>query len=514
MLKMFRSWGVRAILRRQSIITSELAMTKSRNRELPLVAIVGRPNVGKSTLFNRLIGERRAIVGDEPGITRDRIYGEAEWNGQRFAMVDTGGIVPDDEAVIPANIFRQAAVAIDEAVNLIWVVDARKGVTPLDEELVHLLRETGKRVFVAANKVDSARLEDEASDFHRFGFAEVFPISAEHGNGIGDMLDALAEEIKTRGRGDAETRGRSPTTSEGVDESSRQDAKTQSDAERDSRPTAREGSKEINLAIVGRPNVGKSSLLNRLLGEERAIVSPVAGTTRDSVDTLLKTDAQTFRIIDTAGIRRKGKTTAMAEKLSVIMARKSLERADVAIVLLDAEEGVTALDAAIAGYAVEAGCSIILALNKWDLLADKDSSAGAHFERKLRDSMKFLSWAPVVTTSALTGQRVQKLLPVAVRAKAARNLRIPTSRLNEFFEREVKSGVTPAKTFRGSRLHVQYITQTAVRPPTFVVFTAGGKAGLHFSFVRHLENRLREEFDFFGTPIRIIERHKSRKRRH
>jgi len=509
MLKMFRSWGVRAILRRQSIITSELAMTKSRNRELPLVAIVGRPNVGKSTLFNRLIGERRAIVGDEPGITRDRIYGEAEWNGQRFAMVDTGGIVPDDEAVIPANIFRQAAVAIDEAVSLIWVVDARKGVTPLDEELVHLLRETGKRVFVAANKVDSARLEDEASDFHRFGFAEVFPISAEHGNGIGDMLDALAETIETRTRGVTETRGVSepPALAGGP-------VPTGKDAGEPQAGMPALQPREINLAIVGRPNVGKSSLLNRLLGEERAIVSPVAGTTRDSVDTLLKTDAQTFRIIDTAGIRRKGKTTAMAEKLSVIMARKSLERADVAIVLLDAEEGVTALDAAIAGYAVEAGCSIILALNKWDLLADKDSSAGAHFERKLRDSMKFLSWAPVVTTSALTGQRVQKLLPVAVRAKAARNLRIPTSRLNEFFEREVKSGVTPAKTFRGSRLHVQYITQTAVRPPTFVVFTAGGKAGLHFSFVRHLENRLREEFDFFGTPIRIIERHKSRKRRH
>ncbi len=487
-------------------------MTKSRNRELPLVAIVGRPNVGKSTLFNRLIGERRAIVGDEPGITRDRIYGEAEWNGQRFAMVDTGGIVPDDEAVIPANIFRQAAVAIDEAVALIWVVDARKGVTPLDEELAQLLRGTGKPVLVAANKVDAARLEDEATDFHRFGFAEVFPISAEHGNGIGETLDELVGVIKTRGRGDAEPRGSSPTVSEGAEEAA---TRGHGDAETRGRsPTGRGGSKEIKLAIVGRPNTGKSSLLNRLLGEERAIVSPVAGTTRDSVDTLLKTDEQTFRIIDTAGIRRKGKTIAMAEKLSVIMARKSLERADVAIVMLDAEEGVTALDATIAGYAVEAGCSIILALNKWDLLADKDSSAGARFERKLRDQMKFLSWAPVVTTSALTGQRVQKLLPLAVRAKAARNLRVPTSRLNDFFEREVrqKSGVTPAKTFRGSRLHVQYITQTGVRPPTFIVFTAGGKAGLHFSFVRHLENRMREQFDFFGTPIRIVERHKSRNR--
>jgi GTP-binding protein len=472
-------------------------LIKNKDKSLPLVAIVGRPNVGKSTLFNRLIGQRRAIVGDEPGITRDRIYGEADWNGQRFALVDTGGIVPDDEAVIPANIFKQAAVAIDEAAALVWVVDARKGVTPLDEELVRLLRGTGKPVLVAANKVDSASLESDASDFHRFGFTDVFPVSAEHGNGVGELLDVLAEAIRTRRRVDAETRGSSPTEREGAaDEASALPVR------------------ELRLAIVGRPNVGKSSLLNRLLGEERAIVSPVAGTTRDSVDTLLKTDEQTFRIIDTAGIRRKGKPTAMAEKLSVMMARKSLERADVAIVVLDADEGVTALDAAIAGYAVEAGCSIILGLNKWDLLSDKDASAGARFERKIRDHMKFLSWAPVVTTSALSGQRVVKLLPLAVRANAARGVRIPTSRLNDFFEREVKqrSGVTPARTFRGSRLHVQYITQTGVRPPTFVVFTAGGKAGLHFSFLRHLENRMRDEFDFFGTPIKFVERHKSRKR--
>ena len=467
-------------------------MAKSKTRELPLIAIVGRPNVGKSTLFNRLIGERRAIVGDEPGITRDRIYGEADWNGERFALVDTGGIVPDDEAVIPANIFKQAAVAIDESAALVWVVDARKGVTPLDEELARLLRERGKPVLLAANKVDAARLEDEATDFHRFGFEHVFPVSAEHGSGIGEMLDLIVEQLHV--------------TADIAERATGKDA---------GEPQAgMPALREIRLAIVGRPNVGKSSLLNRLLGEERAIVSPIAGTTRDSVDTLLKTDEQTFRIIDTAGIRRKGKTTAMAEKLSVVMAKKSLERADVAIVLLDAEQGITALDATIAGYAVEAGCSIILVLNKWDLVESKDPASGARFERKVREEMKFLSWAPVVTTSALTGQRVQKLLPLVNRANATRNVRIPTSRLNEFFEREVrqKSGVTPARTFRGSRLHVQYITQTSVRPPTFVVFTAGGKAGLHFSFLRHLENRMREQFDFFGTPIRIIERHKSRKR--
>lgn len=460
-------------------------MPDSQEKVLPLVAIVGRPNVGKSTLFNRLIGERRSIVGDEPGITRDRIYGESRWNGKPFALVDTGGIVPDDEALIPSNIFKQAGVAIDEAVALIWVVDARKGITSLDEELARLLRATGKRVLVAANKTDSARLESDAGEFHGFGFSDVFPVSAEHGNGIGDMLDSLAENLQ----------GSSPA---GQEEDSPEGAKMP---------------RELRLAIVGRPNVGKSSLLNRLMGEERAIVSPVAGTTRDTVDTLLKTKTQTFRIIDTAGIRRKGKTTEMAEKLSVMMAKKSLERADVAIVLLDAEQGIAALDATIAGYAVEAGCSIILALNKWDLLEGKDTASGARFERKVREEMKFLSWAPVVTTSALTGQRVQKILPLAAKANAARNMRVPTSRLNEFFETEIrqKSGITPAKSYKGSRLHVQYITQTNVRPPTFVVFTSGGKAGLHFSFVRHLENRMREQFDFFAAPIKIIERHKSRK---
>ena len=467
-------------------------MARSKQTESPLVAIVGRPNVGKSTLFNRLIGERRSIVGDEPGITRDRIYGEGEWNDVRFALVDTGGIVPDDEAVIPANILRQASFAIDEARALIWVVDARKGVTPLDEELARLLRGTGKRVIVAANKADAAHLESDAGEFHSFGFDDVFPISAEHGNGIGEMLDTLAGSV------------RSPTVREG-----NRGEETGKNAV--ASPAVM---RELQLAIIGRPNVGKSSLLNRLLGEERAIVSPVAGTTRDSVDTILKTPDQTFRIIDTAGIRRKGKTTAMAEKLSVVMARKALERADVAIVVVDAEQGIAALDAAIAGYAVEAGCSIILAINKWDAVENKETGTASAFERRLRDQMKFLSWGEVVTISALTGQRTPKLLPLAIHANKARRTRIATSRLNEFFEREVKrkSGITPAKTHKGSRLHVQYITQTGVRPPTFVVFTSGGKAGLHFSFLRHLENRLREEFDFFATPIRIIERHKSRNR--
>jgi len=454
---------------------------------LPLVVVVGRPNVGKSTLFNRLVGERRSIVGDEPGITRDRIYGESEWAGRRFSLVDTGGIVPDETAVIPANIFRQAEVAIKEAAVLVWVVDARAGVTSLDEELARLLRTTGKTVVVAANKTDVQKLEADAGEFHRFGFDEVVPISAEIGDGVAELLDALVEHLP----GDEEVVG------EGGEEGEAR-------------------SREVRLAIVGRPNVGKSSILNRLLGEERVIVSPVAGTTRDAVDTVLRSGGRDFRLVDTAGIRRKGKTEEMAEKLSVVMARRSLERADVAVVVVDAVEGVAALDANIAGYAVEAGCSVLLAVNKWDALAGKDTHTASEFERDLRFKMKFLEWAPVVTISALTGQRVSNLLPLALRADEARRRRIPTSQLNEFFERVSQSGrapTAPAPVKGGqSRLHVQYVTQVGVRPPAFVVFTAGGRPGLHFSYERFLQNRLREEFDFFATPLRIIERHKKKKR--
>ena len=449
-----------------------------------LVAIVGRPNVGKSTLFNRLIGERRAIVGDEPGITRDRIYGEVEWGGKKFSLIDTGGIVPDDDAVIPANIFKQAGMAIDEAEVLIWVVDARAGVTQLDEELAALLRSTGKRVVVAANKTDSSRLESDSGEFYRFGFEEVFAVSAEQGIGVGDLLDAVLELLNT---GDVLPHEEAPEK------------------------------RELRLAIVGRPNVGKSSLLNRILGEDRVIVSPVAGTTRDAIDTVLQTPERTFRLIDTAGIRRKGKTDEMAEKLSVIMARKSLERADVAIVLVDAVEGVTALDANIAGYALDAGCSIIIAVNKWDEVQDKETNTANEFERELRDKMKFLEWAPVITISALTGQRVERILPLVLKADQARNRRVQTSQLNDFFEKAIaqpRGGIAPSPAKGGmSRLRIQYLTQAGVRPPTFVVFTSGGKPGLHFSYERYLVNRLREEFDFFATPLRIIEKHKKYSRR-
>ncbi|MEZ5425261.1 MAG: ribosome biogenesis GTPase Der [Pyrinomonadaceae bacterium] len=451
------------------------------NMSSPLVAIIGRPNVGKSTLFNRLTGSRKSIVGNEPGITRDRIYGSVEWKAKNFELVDTGGIVPDDEAIIPANIFKQAANAIAQAQTIIWVVDARAGVTPLDQEISVFLRNIGKPVFIAANKAESRKVEEEAGEFHLFGF-ELVPISAEQGNNIGDLLDQVFEVLQFDER------------------------------------LAEEDRNEIKLAIIGRPNVGKSSLLNKLLGEERVIVSPIAGTTRDSVDTSLTVDGQKFLLIDTAGIRRKGKTTEMAEKLSVIMARKSLDRADVAVLVIDAVEGVSHLDASIAGYALESGCSLIIAVNKWDALEEKETGTASEFERNLRYKLKFLDWAPVVTISALTGQRVSRLLPIVVKANEARNRRIPTSKLNQFFEENISQpkvggGAAPGKGGR-VRLHVQFITQSGIRPPFFVIFTSGGagKAGLHFSYLRYIENRLRENFDFFATPIRLKERHKRTKK--
>ncbi|MGH9753613.1 MAG: ribosome biogenesis GTPase Der [Blastocatellia bacterium] len=440
--------------------------------ELPVVAIIGRPNVGKSTLFNRLIGVRRSIVGDIPGMTRDRIYGEAEWQNRAFRVVDTGGIVPDDEAVIPANIFKQARAAIDEASLLLFVVDAREGITPVDEELAQRLRALRKPIFVVANKADTARIGDFAGEFHRFGYEDVFPISAEHGGGLGDLLDAMLERLPA------------------VEVAERKRS-------------------EINVAVIGRPNVGKSSLINKLLGEERVIVSHIPGTTRDAVDSVFEApvgendEAVRLRLIDTAGIRRKGKTTGMEEKLSVVMARKHIERADVALILIDAIEGVTALDANIAGYAHEAGRSVIIVVNKWDAV-EKDSYTVYQYEEKIRDAMKFLDYAPIIFISALTGQRVVKLPDLIKRANDARNMRIPTAQLNKFFEEHLEQ---PRATMSGkSRLKVLYLTQAGTRPPTFVVFTSGAKTKLHFSYERYLINRLRETFDFYATPIRVKQR--------
>jgi GTPase len=442
---------------------------------LPLVAIIGRPNVGKSTLFNRLIGSRRAIVGNLPGITRDRIYGQAEWRGRSFRVVDTGGIIPDDEALIPSKIIEQARTAIDEASLLLFIVDVRDGIAPLDEELAKMLRTINRSVLVVANKADTARVAEEASEFHLFGYEDVFPISAEHGAGVGELLDAIVERL--------------PVT----------EVKS---GERD----------EIHVAIIGRPNVGKSSLTNRLLGEERVIVTPLPGTTRDAVDSVYEAESEgdkiRLRLIDTAGIRRKGKTHEMAEKLSVVMARRHIERADVVLLVIDAIEGVTALDANIAGYAHEAGRSIIIVVNKWDVV-DKDTYTVKKYEEKIREEMKFLEYAPVVFISALTGQRVLKLPGLIARANRARNLRIPTGALNQFFREHLEQ---PRATISSrSRLKVLYLTQAGIRPPTFILFTSGTKTRIHFSYERYLINRLRESFDFFATPIRIKQRSRARK---
>jgi GTPase len=449
---------------------TEQADVEPQQQELPTVVILGRPNVGKSTLFNKLTGSRRSIVGDESGITRDRIYGRAEWRGREFQLVDTGGIIPDDKELIPSNILSQARTALDEASLILLVVDARVGITPLDEELAELARLTSKPVFVAANKVDTSRLEADAAEFERWGFAGVFPISAEHGDGVGDLLDAAldllpAHEVSERPRN------------------------------------------EIRLAVVGRPNVGKSSLVNRLTGEERVIVSPIPGTTRDAIDTEIQFAGTAFRLIDTAGIRRKGKPELIAEKVSVVMARQHLEQADVAVLLIDAIEGPTALDATIGGYAHEAGASLIIAVNKWDAV-ERNSDTTKLFEARIRDMMKFADYAPIAFVSAKSGLRVTKLLELARHAFEERAKRISTSELNKFFERHLDQprATTPSKyPFR-----VLYITQGATRPPTFVVFTSSRspRAKLHFSYERYLINRLREQFGFFATPIRIKQRRK------
>ena len=473
--------------------------------ELPVVAIVGRPNVGKSTLFNRLTRSRRSIVGDEPGITRDRIYGEYDWAGRSFRLVDTGGIVPDDPELIPQEIFRQARVALDEADALILVVDVRTELASPDYDLVRLLIRGGKPVFLAVNKAEGDAMSAAAENFRQLGLREVFPISSEHGLGIGELLDAIAAAI--------------PETPSTVHEPRSTDHEPRSTV-REPLPTnpdpltttphrthAEFQPDETSIAIIGRPNVGKSTLLNALTGTERAIVSPVAGTTRDAVDELVDFEGARFRFVDTAGIRRKGKTKLMAEKLSVVMARRHLEAADVALLVLDATEGVTSSDATIGGYAHESGRSVIIVVNKWDAVtthrtdgkppADRDI-----FERQLRSVLKYLSYAPVLFLSAkeASGPRdktMARLLREVQTVAAERRKRVTTGQMNRFLERVdfQRAPVPMAK-----RIRIFYMTQAAVAPPTFVLFTDRA-VELHFAFKRFLENQIRESFGFQGTPI-------------
>jgi GTPase len=455
------------------------------NSKLPSIVIVGRPNVGKSTLFNRLTGMRRSIVTDEPGITRDRIYGAAHWEGRPFEVVDTGGIVPEDKAGIPGEILRQARLAIANATRVVQVVDGRTGPLPLDADLSRLLRRAGKPPVIAVNKIDHPQQAGAAAQFYTLG-DEIFPVSAEHGFGIDSMLDALTAEFP---RGDAQ----------------------------EPRP-------DVSIAIIGRPNVGKSTLLNQLVGQDRAIVSPESGTTRDTVDTVIDRGGRFYRFLDTAGIRRKGKTKLVAEKLSVVMAKRHLERADIALMVIDASVGVTSHDATIASYAEQSGRSIIVVMNKWDLALEAARAKSAHekpggkhsfptpekllsqYEPMVRNKLKFLDYAPVVFLSALTGERTGKLYALIDRVAEARNRRISTGELNRWLAKvDLERGTSPARR----KVKIYYVTQTGTAPPRFVLFT-NQTGPLHFSYQRFLENRLRSAFDFTGTPIRFTLRLKKR----
>ena len=456
---------------------------------LPLLAIVGRPNVGKSTLFNRLVGARRAIVGDEPGITRDRLYGEADWNGRGLRVVDTGGIIPEDKEFIPSEIFRQARVALEEASAIVMVVDGRTELASPDIELARLLIRTGKPLVLAVNKIDNVKQEPYAEDYRRLGIKELIPISAENGNGLVELLEHVLQYMPEP----------APEPRTGPSESRANDEEAAEEQEPEPR--------ETKVAIIGRPNVGKSTLLNALTGTGRAIVSPIAGTTRDAVDELVERDGKIYRFIDTAGIRRKGKTELMAEKLSVVMARKHLETADVALVIIDAVDGVTASDATIAGYAHESGRSVIIVINKWDLVTTartdgKPPAERSIYEEQARRHLKFLSYAPIVFVSASTGQNVAKLYSTLELVARERRKRIGTGEMNRFLSHvDFERASVPVS----KRVKIYYMTQAAVAPPTFILFTDRA-VKLHFSYERFLENQIRAAFGFVGTPIWIKNR--------
>ncbi len=421
--------------------------------------------MGKSTLFNAILKSRRAIVGDEPGITRDRIYGQAMHRRRPFELVDTGGIIPDDAGMIPGQIFKQARVALEKAAHIIFLIDGRAEITGIDRELAKLLRKTGKPVTLAVNKIDSPRREDLTHEFHELGFEHVFPISAEHQLGIAELLDHVTEGFP---------------------------------AEEKPEEAAEAAPARIKVAIIGRPNVGKSTLLNALTGTERAIVSPVAGTTRDAVDETVLHGGVEYVFVDTAGIRRKGKTKRMAEKLSIVMARRHLRMSHVAVLVLDAAEGVLALDATIAGYAHQEGRAIVICVNKWDRVA---AGGKRKFLEQIRERLKFIDYAPVVFVSAQSGEGVRGLFPRIRKAYQAASRRIGTGELNRFLE-----------TLRWEfPQRIKYLTQASFRPPTFVVFTSSPEK-LHFSAERYLVNRLREQFGFEGTPVVIKTRVREKER--
>jgi GTP-binding protein len=489
---------------------------------IPVVAIVGRPNVGKSTLFNRMLGQRSAIVEDRARTTRDRLYGDTEWNGRRFVIVDTGGLELDPDDAIEARVQEQARLAIAEADVILFIVDAISGLTPADLEAAAILRRATAPVIVAVNKADNEKRELEAAEFHSLGWDETYAISASHGRGTGDLLDAIVwalppeteAEIARKAReseaeswaaevaagrlepfvvGDPEDEDGDEDVDQTDAEARRWDAAMAADAEGE--PAA--------IAFVGRPNVGKSSLLNALLGEERAIVSEVPGTTRDAIDTRLAWGRSEVVLIDTAGIRRRGKVASgpAAERYSTMRALHALSRADVAVLVIDAVEGLTSQDAHVAGYVVEEGKGLVIAVNKWDLVADKTDRTFDQYTEWIRNEVPFLDFAPIVSISAKTGQRVGRVLEAAIDIWGERRKRIATGELNRVVM--AATDRTPPPPVRGHRPKLFYATQAAVAPPTFVFFASDASA-VHFSYRRYLENQLRERFGFDGTPIRLV----------
>jgi GTP-binding protein len=455
---------------------------------LPVVAIVGRPNVGKSTLFNRMVGKRAAIVEDTAGTTRDRVYGESEWNGRRFLMVDTGGLELEPGTSIEERVQDQARVAIEEADVVLFVVDAAAGLAPLDHEVADRLRRAHRPTILVVNKADNPRREAEGAEFYALGFDPAITISAQHGRNTGDLADLIVEalppapaEPEPSVMTDADWSGE-PLT----------DAELAELAETDVGPP--------RVAIVGRPNTGKSTLVNRVLGHERMIVSEVPGTTRDAIDAEVTVDGEPMVLIDTAGIRRRGSIKGGTEKYSVLRSLRAIDRADIAVVLTDAREGFTAQDAHVVGYVLEAGKGLVLVINKWDAI-EKDEKTVDDWLRRLRRDAPYLEWADIVFASGLTGQRVDKILREARLVAEERYRRVPTADVNRVIGDA--AAAHPPPTSRGKRARILYATQVAVAPPTFVVFVNDPEL-FHFSYRRYLENRLRDAFGFAGTPIRIF----------
>ena len=504
---------------------------------LPVLAVVGRPNVGKSTIFNRFVGKRQAIVEDRARTTRDRMYGDMEWNGRRFVIVDTGGLEVDTDDPIEIRVQEQARLAIREADVILFVVDAISGLTPADQEAAELLRTAKAPVIVAVNKVDNTQREADAAEFWSMGWEETYSISASHGRGTGDLLDAIvwalppeteAEIARKKREDEADEWAREvdagrlepyvvgdagnvvdPTEDEEAEQSELdrfeggQAAGGEIEARWDAAIEAESDEVQAAIAFVGRPNVGKSSLLNSLLGEDRAIVSEIPGTTRDAVDTTLEWGRSEIVLIDTAGIRRRGKVAngPAAEKYSTLRSLRAIARADVAVLVIDAVEGLTAQDAHVAGYVVEEGKGLVIAVNKWDLVEDKTDKTFAQYTEWIRTEVPFLDFAPLVSISAKTGQRVGKVLELAIDIWGERRKRIATGELNRVIRAAVERQTPPV--VKGRRPKVFYGTQAAVAPPTFVFFA--NDAGLiHFSYRRYLENRLRDEFGFDGTPIKLV----------